>query len=94
VEKRVNSGVFSPGPLEEVGLGQVGQRLIELEEAVRRRAAGVDDPLGDPLMVEVEDLLAKDEVLQQHRPALARLQLVLVVGDPDALVGGQVALGS
>ena len=45
---------------------------IALEVAVRRRAAGVHDALGDPLVIEVGDLLAKDEVLEQRRPAQAR----------------------
>ena len=79
--------------LEEVGLGQFRRAFVGLEVAVGGRAAGVDDALRDPLVVEVEDFLAKDEVLQQHRPPGARLQLVLIVGDPDALVGGQVAFG-
>jgi hypothetical protein len=91
VEKRVNSGVFSPARWKRIGLGQVRQRFIELEIAVGGRAAGMDDALGDALMVEVEDLLAKDEVLQQHRPALARLQLVLIVGNADALIGARTA---
>jgi hypothetical protein len=48
-----------------------GQRLGQLEEAVRRRAAGVDDPLRDPLVVEVLDLLAQHEVFQQRRARAA-----------------------
>ena len=55
------------GPLEQVGPGDVAQRLVRLEEAVGAEAAGVDDPLGDPLVVEVEDLLAEVEVLEQRR---------------------------
>ncbi len=42
------------------------------------RAPGVDDPFGDALMVEVHDLLAQMEVVEQRRPALA---------DPEAVVG-------
>ena len=56
-------------------------RLVALEEAVRGRAAGVDDPLGDALVVEVGDLLAEDEVFQQSGAAQAGLERVLVVGD-------------
>ena len=78
-----------PGALEEVGLGDVRQALVELEIAVGGRAAGVDDAFRNPLVVEVEDLLAKDEVLQQHRAFFAGLQLVLIIGHTDALVGGQ-----
>jgi hypothetical protein len=55
-----------------------------------RRAARVDDALGNALVVEVEDLLAKDEVLKQHGSALAALQLVLIVGNANALIGRQV----
>ena len=53
---------------------------------MRRRATRVDDPLRDPLVVEVRDLLAQDEVLEQRRPAETGLQRRLVVGDGDALV--------
>ena len=41
----------------------------------------MDDALGNALMVEVGDLLAEDEVLQQARAARAALQRVLVVRD-------------
>ena len=74
------------GPLEQVGPGHVGQRLVGLEEAVRAEAAGVHDALGDPLVVEVEDLLPEVEVLEQRRAALAGAQRVLVVGDRHALL--------
>ena len=76
-------------PLEQVGAGEVGERLVVLEVAVRAEAAGVDDPLGDALVVEVEDLLAEVEVLEQRRAALADPQRVLVVGDRDALLRRQ-----
>ena len=71
--------------------GVLRQRLGELEVAMRRRAARVHDPLGDALMVEVGDLLAEDEVLQQRRPARIRAQRILVVGNGYALRGGQRA---
>ena len=48
----------------------------------------MDDPLRDALVVEVGDLLAEDEILEQRRPAQAGLQRVLVVGDGDAHVRG------
>ena len=66
---------------EDVGPGDVGQRLVVLEVAVRAVTAGVDHPLGDPLVVEVEDLLPEVRVLQQRRAPLARPQRVLVVAD-------------
>jgi hypothetical protein len=75
--------------LEQVGDGDVGKALGAFEIAVRRRAAGVDDPLGDALVIEVVDLLAINLVFEQHRTARARLELVLVVGDRRAVVGGQ-----
>ena len=77
-------------PLEEVGAGHVAERLVGLEEAVRAEAAGVHDPLGDALVVEVEDLLAEVEVLEQRRAARGRpAQRVLVVGDRHALLRRQ-----
>ena len=75
--------------LEEVGPGDVGERLVVLEVAVGAVAAGVDDPLGDALVVEVEDLLAEVEVFQERRAAGTGPERVLVVGDGDALLGGQ-----
>ena len=74
--------------LEDVGAGDVGEALEGLEAAVGAEAAGVDDALGDALVVEVEDLLAEGEVLEQAGAAGADLQGVLVVGDRDALLGG------
>ena len=68
-----------------------GQRLVALEVAVRRRAARVHDALRDALVIEVGDLLAEDEVLEQRRAAQARLERVLVVGDRHALVGRERA---
>ena len=67
----------------------LGHRAMALEIAVRPRAARVDDALGDPLVIEVGDLLTEDEVLQQRRPTQASLERALVVGDGDALVGRQ-----
>ena len=49
-------------------------------------AAGVHDALGDALVVEVEDLLAEVEVLEERRAAVARSQRVLVVGDRHTLL--------
>jgi len=52
----------------------VRHRHAALESAVRRGAARMHDPLGNPLVVEVRDLLAEDEVLPQGRAAQAGLQ--------------------
>ena len=76
-----------PGLLERVGPGDVGERLVALEVAVRAEAAGVHDPLGDALVVEVEELLPEVEVLEQAGSTLAGAQRALVVGDRDALLG-------
>ena len=67
--------------------------FVALEVAVRSRAAGVDDALGNPLVVEMRDLLAQDEVFEQRRPAQTGLEGVLVVTDRHSLIGGQRLLG-
>ena len=76
---------------KELRGGVLRQRLRQLKVAVRRRAARMHDPFRDALMVEVGDLLAEDEVLQQGRPARIPAQRILVVGDGNALCGGQHA---
>ena len=58
---------------------------VGLEDTVRRSAPGMDDPLGNALVIEVGDLLPEVEVLQQSRPALAGLQRMISVGQPQAL---------
>ena len=40
-------------------------------------------------MIEMEKLLAQDEVFQQGGTPLASRQTVLIVGDPNALIGGE-----
>ena len=50
----------------------VGERLGQFEVACARRAARMDDALGDALVIEVEDLFAKDEVLEERRPPRSR----------------------
>ena len=52
-------------------------------------AARMHDPLGNALVVEMEDLLAEMEVFDEGRAAGADSQRVLVVGDRAALRGGQ-----
>jgi hypothetical protein len=49
----------------------------------------MNDPFGDALMVEVEDFLSEVGVLYQRRPTLALLKRVLVIGDRNALLGGE-----
>ncbi len=77
---------------KDVGPGVFRQRPGEFEIAVRRRASGMDDPLGDPLMVEMLDLLAQDEVFQQRGSTRARLQGILVIAERNPEVGGQALL--
>ena len=67
-----------------------GGGAVAAEDAVRRGAPGVHHPLGDPLVVEVGDLLPQVVVLEQHRPARPGLQRVVGVVQPGALGGGQV----
>ena len=51
----------------------------------------MDDPLGNPLMVEVGDFFSQNEVFEQCRPARSRLERILVIGNDDALICGQLA---
>ena len=53
----------------------------------------MDDALGNPLVIEMGDLLAEDEVLEQRRPAQAGFERVLIVADRHALIGGQLPIG-
>src|SRR5688572_13810321 len=59
--------------LKQVGFGDVGQRFVVLEIAMRAETAGVNNPLGYTLVVEVEDLLAKVKVFERGRPACSDL---------------------
>ena len=89
VEKRTKTGVCFEGSPEQFRLGEMGQVLVDLEIAVRRGPARVDDPLRDSLVVEVSDLLAEVEILKQRRPALPSLERVLIVPDRQTLIGGK-----
>ena len=82
-------GGLLTGALEQVGGGEVRQRLVGFEESMCAVPAGVDDALRNPLVVEVEDLLAHDEVVEQRWPPVADAQRVLVVGDGNALLRRQ-----
>ena len=77
-------GLFADA-LENVGARDVGQALGQFEIAMRAIAAGVDDALGNPLMVEMKDFFAEVEILQQRRAARTLFQAVLVVSDRHAL---------
>ena len=54
------------------------------------RAFGVDDPLRNPLSIEVSYLLDELEVLQKSRTALPDDLRVLVIIDGMTLVGGHI----
>jgi len=73
--------------------GEMGVALIDLEEAVSGSAAGMDNPLGNALVVEVRDLLTHQDVFEQRRPPHMGLQRILVVADGHALVGRQFLAG-
>jgi hypothetical protein len=71
------------------GARHVLHGFIGLKETVRRRAARVDDPFGNPLVIEMRDLFTQDEVFEQRWAAAARFEGVLVVGDDDSLICGE-----
>ena len=52
----------------------------------------MDNAFRDTLMIEMEDLFAEDKVLQQHRAARSRFELILSVGNADTLIGGEMIL--
>ena len=54
--------------LEEIGLGDFAQRFVGFEEAVRAVAARMHDSLGNPLVIEMKDLLAEVEVFESRGP--------------------------
>src|SRR5690606_41825337 len=72
------------------GARVVGGGLVDLEEAVGGRAAGVAGPLGDALVVEVGPLLTEVEVLHERGAAGTGLERVVGVVDADAGVGREV----
>ena len=89
VEKRTNTGVRLAGRWNRSARVSRSSGLVRLEEAVRAEPAGVHHALGNALVIEVEDLLAEVEILEQRRAALADLQGVLIVGDRNALLRRQ-----
>ena len=83
-EAHEGRGLFA-GALEDIGRADLGQAVVKLEMAMCAVAARVDDPLGDALMIEMEDLLAHREIFQKGGTARSGAQRVLVVRDGDAL---------
>jgi truncated hemoglobin YjbI len=56
------------GMLKQFGASVFREWLIVFKETMRAIAAGVNDALWNPLMVEMEYLLAKMKILDQCRP--------------------------
>jgi len=75
--------------LKDLRTRHFGERSRGLEKSVRTEAARMDNSLGNPLVVKVKDLLAEMEILHQHRPARTHAQVILIVGDGDALLRRQ-----
>lgn len=74
---------------EERSAGDVRPVGVRGEDTVSTGTASVDSTLGNTLMVEVLDLLAEDEVLEERGAALASAQAVLV-RKRTANIAGQV----
>ena len=72
---------------------QMRNWIGHLEIAMRARSAGVNDALGNSLVIEMGDLLAEGEIFQKRRTALPGFQRILVVRDDDALIGRERSLG-
>lgn len=67
--------------LEEVGAGQVGDIVSDLEDTVSTGTLGVDNTLGNSLTVEVSKDVNEVEVLEQKRTMLANALGSTGVGD-------------
>src|ERR1700748_1763551 len=51
----------------------LGERLIDLKKTVGCRPSGMYHPLGNPVMIEVLDLLSQYLIFHQSGPAMPRL---------------------
>ncbi len=73
----------------------IRQVVGQFEIAVDAETAGVNHPLRDALMVEMKNLFTKNLVFGEHGPARPDLQVALIVGHGNALLGrhGLVAVG-
>ena len=73
------------GALEQIGAGELRQRLVVFKKAMRAITSRVNDAFRNPLVVEMKDFFAKMEILKQRGAARADLQRVLVVGNRSSL---------
>ena len=69
---------------------QLGDCARAFKISVRTRAPGMHDALGNALVIEMEDLLAEDEIFEERRTARSKAKAVLIVGYPRAVIGGEV----
>ena len=72
-----------------MSFGKRGERLVNLEIAVRSRSAGMHHAFGNALAAEVRQLFGKIEVLKEAGTTGADAQCTLIVGDSGSLVRGQ-----
>src|SRR5699024_502945 len=63
---------------------------VGAEDSVSGGTSGMDDAFGDPLVVEMGDLLPQMMVLQEHRTALPGLKGIVRIAQPPALSRGVV----
>jgi hypothetical protein len=61
---------------------------------MRARRSRMNDTLGNTLVIEMRDFVAKDEILQERRAAGIGPERVLIIGERDALVGGERRMAS
>ena len=74
--------------VEDCGTRIFGDGLLELKMAMHPITARMDHALGNAFVIEVKDLLTRNMVFKQLRPACPRAQPVLVVGDGMSLCRG------
>ena len=60
--------------LKRRGFGEVRQRIICLEVAMRGRTACMHDAFGNTLVIKVRDFLAQDKIFQQRGPSQTGLE--------------------
>ncbi len=87
------------GPRDGARVGEdacardLGQRLVELEAPMGTGPPSVHHPLGDPLVIEVGDLLPQVVVLEERGSARVGPQGVVGVLHRGALAGGDGGAG-